>query len=145
MSTSSNNCVTRFQAAFGSKWIAETPKWTTAPKTQLQIIHIKVGRYYALASPACARLTPLVAGFGNTFSSEAIPRSLPRLGNNPQEAPHGLYTEQLSGTAFTVGPGKLFVLDCRLTEKLFQGTETPKPTLVVISSRPQGTTRSNRA
>ncbi|EPQ31839.1 uncharacterized protein PFL1_00038 [Pseudozyma flocculosa PF-1] len=40
-------------------------------------------------------------GFGNHFESEAIPGSLPKLGNAPQKAPHGLYAEQISGTAFT--------------------------------------------
>ncbi|GMK57519.1 hypothetical protein CspeluHIS016_0403530 [Cutaneotrichosporon spelunceum] len=41
-------------------------------------------------------------GFGNHFQSEAVPDSLPKLGNNPQKGPHGLYTECISGTAFTV-------------------------------------------
>ncbi|MEE8603325.1 homogentisate 1,2-dioxygenase [Euzebya tangerina] len=41
-------------------------------------------------------------GFGNEFSSEAVPGALPRGQNNPQKPPLGLYTEQLSGTAFTV-------------------------------------------
>jgi len=41
-------------------------------------------------------------GFGNGFMTEAIPGSLPPSGqNNPQQCPHGLYSEQLSGTAFT--------------------------------------------
>ncbi|KAL1410448.1 hypothetical protein Q8F55_004459 [Vanrija albida] len=40
-------------------------------------------------------------GFGNHFESEAVPGTLPALGNNPQRAAHGLYTECLSGTAFT--------------------------------------------
>ncbi|MDP9065836.1 MAG: homogentisate 1,2-dioxygenase, partial [Pseudomonadota bacterium] len=42
------------------------------------------------------------AGFGNEFSSEALPGALPVGRNSPQRAPLGLYTEQLSGTAFTV-------------------------------------------
>jgi homogentisate 1,2-dioxygenase len=42
-----------------------------------------------------------LAGFGNSFESEALPGALPRDQNNPQRAPYGLYTEQLSGTAFT--------------------------------------------
>ncbi|MDP9012485.1 MAG: homogentisate 1,2-dioxygenase [Pseudomonadota bacterium] len=41
------------------------------------------------------------AGFGNELASEAIPGALPAH-NSPQRAPFGLYTEQLSGTAFTV-------------------------------------------
>ena len=42
------------------------------------------------------------SGFGNEFASEAIPDTLPIGQNNPQKPPRGLYTEQLSGTAFTV-------------------------------------------
>jgi homogentisate 1,2-dioxygenase len=42
------------------------------------------------------------SGFGNEFASEAVPGALPQGQNNPQKPPLGLYTEQLSGTAFTV-------------------------------------------
>ena len=42
-----------------------------------------------------------MTGFGNTFASEAEPGALPVGQNAPQKAPLGLYTEQLSGTAFT--------------------------------------------
>ncbi|MEP7098883.1 MAG: homogentisate 1,2-dioxygenase, partial [Burkholderiales bacterium] len=41
------------------------------------------------------------AGFGNQFSTEAVPGSLPVGRNSPQQAPHGLYAELLSGSAFT--------------------------------------------
>jgi len=41
------------------------------------------------------------SGFGNEFATEAEPGALPRGQNAPQQAPLGLYTEQLSGTAFT--------------------------------------------
>ncbi|KAF9355954.1 hypothetical protein BGX34_010172 [Mortierella sp. NVP85] len=41
-------------------------------------------------------------GFGNHFSSEALPDALPKGQNTPQVCPYGLYAEQLSGTAFTV-------------------------------------------
>ncbi len=41
------------------------------------------------------------AGFGNTFSSEAVRGALPVGQNSPQRAPRGLYTEVLSFTAFT--------------------------------------------
>lgn len=41
-------------------------------------------------------------GFGNEFSSEAVPGAVPQGQNNPQKPPLGLYTEQLSGSAFTV-------------------------------------------
>ncbi len=43
-----------------------------------------------------------MSGFGNEFASEALPGALPQGQNNPQKPPLGLYTEQLSGTAFTV-------------------------------------------
>ncbi|KAJ1725905.1 hypothetical protein LPJ61_005561 [Coemansia biformis] len=42
-------------------------------------------------------------GFGNHFSSEALEGALPVGQNTPQVCPYGLYAEQLSGTAFTVG------------------------------------------
>jgi len=41
------------------------------------------------------------SGFGNEFATEAHPGALPQGQNAPQHAPHGLYTEQISGTAFT--------------------------------------------
>ena len=52
---------------------------------------------------AAKRLTQLryQSGFGNTFSSEAIKGALPQGRNSPQRPPKGLYTEVLSGTAFT--------------------------------------------
>jgi homogentisate 1,2-dioxygenase len=42
------------------------------------------------------------SGFGNQFSSQALPDALPQGRNSPQNHPLGLYAEQLSGTAFTV-------------------------------------------
>jgi hypothetical protein len=41
------------------------------------------------------------SGFGNQFASEAVPGTLPQGRNSPQQAPHGLYAELLSGSAFT--------------------------------------------
>jgi homogentisate 1,2-dioxygenase len=41
------------------------------------------------------------SGFGNTYASEAVPGSLPQGRNSPQRAPHQLYPELMSGTAFT--------------------------------------------
>ena len=41
------------------------------------------------------------SGFGNEFSTEALPGALPAGQNSPQKVAHGLYAEQLSGTAFT--------------------------------------------
>ncbi len=42
-----------------------------------------------------------MSGFGNEFASESCPGALPIGRNSPQRAPHGLYAELLSGTAFT--------------------------------------------
>jgi homogentisate 1,2-dioxygenase len=42
-----------------------------------------------------------LSGFANEFATEAVPGTLPVGRNSPQRAPHGLYAEQLSGTAFT--------------------------------------------
>lgn len=41
------------------------------------------------------------SGFGNEFATEALPGTLPVGRNSPQKVAHGLYAEQLSGTAFT--------------------------------------------
>ncbi|MFT4102042.1 MAG: homogentisate 1,2-dioxygenase [Burkholderiaceae bacterium] len=41
------------------------------------------------------------SGFGNSLQSEALPGALPVGRNSPQRVAHGLYAEQLSGTAFT--------------------------------------------
>ncbi|HET9168307.1 MAG TPA: homogentisate 1,2-dioxygenase [Actinospica sp.] len=40
-------------------------------------------------------------GFGNEHQTEAVPGALPKGQNSPQQAPLGLYAEQISGTAFT--------------------------------------------
>lgn len=42
-----------------------------------------------------------LSGFGNEFATEAEPGTLPVGQNSPQRVAHGLYAEQLSGTAFT--------------------------------------------
>jgi len=42
-----------------------------------------------------------LSGFGNSFATEAVAGALPQGQNSPQQAPLGLYAEQLSGTAFT--------------------------------------------
>ncbi|WP_375395038.1 homogentisate 1,2-dioxygenase [uncultured Sphingomonas sp.] len=46
-------------------------------------------------------MTEYMTGFGNHFVTEAVPGALPIGRNSPQKPPFGLYTEQLSGTAFT--------------------------------------------
>lgn len=40
-------------------------------------------------------------GFGNEFATEALKNTLPVGQNSPQRVAHGLYAEQISGTAFT--------------------------------------------
>jgi len=42
-----------------------------------------------------------MSGFANEFATEAVARTLPIGQNSPQVVAHGLYAEQLSGTAFT--------------------------------------------
>lgn len=49
-------------------------------------------------APGAAAYLP---GFGNHHVTEAVPGALPAGRNSPQRAPHGLYAEQVSGTAFT--------------------------------------------
>ena len=41
------------------------------------------------------------SGFHNHFATEALPGVLPATQNSPQHCTHGLYAEQLSGSAFT--------------------------------------------
>ena len=45
------------------------------------------------------------SGFGNEFASEAVAGALPRRQNAPQQAPLGLYVEELNGTSFTAPRG----------------------------------------
>jgi homogentisate 1,2-dioxygenase len=54
-----------------------------------------------MTSHSVASALQYQSGFGNEFSSEALPGALPQGQNSPQRAPYGLYPEQLSGTAFT--------------------------------------------
>lgn len=43
-----------------------------------------------------------MSGFGNQFATEALAGALPKGQNSPQNAPHGLFAELISGSAFTV-------------------------------------------
>jgi homogentisate 1,2-dioxygenase len=54
----------------------------------------------AKAAPATAPLSYL-SGFGNEHATEAVAGALPEGQNSPQAHGLGLYTEQISGTAFT--------------------------------------------
>jgi homogentisate 1,2-dioxygenase len=42
-----------------------------------------------------------LTGWGGTVQSEALANALPKTQNSPQKVPYGLYSEQLSGSAFT--------------------------------------------
>jgi homogentisate 1,2-dioxygenase len=46
-------------------------------------------------------MSQYMTGFGNHFATEAVAGALPVGQNSPQQAPFGLYAEQLSGSAFT--------------------------------------------
>ena len=46
-----------------------------------------------------------MTGFGNEFATEAVPGTLPTGRNSPQKVAHGLYAEQLTGSAFTAPRG----------------------------------------
>jgi len=54
-----------------------------------------------LPSDKRIKTLPYQSGFGNFYSTEAVPGTLPAGQNSPQRAPGGLYPEVLSGTAFT--------------------------------------------
>jgi homogentisate 1,2-dioxygenase len=56
----------------------------------------------ALRQSETAAALSYLSGFANEFASEAIAGALPVGQNSPQHVPYGLYTEQLSGTPFTV-------------------------------------------
>ncbi|BEI82046.1 hypothetical protein CcaverHIS002_0212060 [Cutaneotrichosporon cavernicola] len=40
-------------------------------------------------------------GFGSAFRSESVPNSLPKYAHVPEKVPYGLYTEGMTGSAFT--------------------------------------------
>jgi len=46
--------------------------------------------------------TGYMTGFGGYFETEAVPSALPRGRNSPQRPAFGLYTEQVSGSSFTM-------------------------------------------
>jgi homogentisate 1,2-dioxygenase len=54
-----------------------------------------------VARAAAGAVPRYQSGFGNHFSSEALPGALPQGRNSPQQPAYGLYAEQFSGTAFT--------------------------------------------
>src|SRR3974390_3237262 len=83
-------------------------------------------------TPSQAAIPPAYqSGFGNAFSSEALPGALPQGQNSPQRCPYGLYAEQLSGTPFTAPRGAnarswLYRMRPSVTHAArFRGTEVP--------------------
>jgi len=60
----------------------------------------RIGMAEAVLSPRDGSLA-YMTGFGNFFATEACAGALPIAQNSPQQAPLGLYAEQLSGSAFT--------------------------------------------
>jgi homogentisate 1,2-dioxygenase len=81
-----------------------------------------------------------LSGFGNEFSSEALPGALPEGQNNPRVCPYGLYTEQLSGTAFTAPRAAnkrtwLYRIRPSVTHKPFRPLSFPSETLTADFSR----------
>ncbi|KAG0322200.1 hypothetical protein BG000_002982 [Podila horticola] len=77
-------------------------------------------------------------GFGNHFSSEALPDALPKGQNTPQICPYGLYAEQLSGTAFTVDRkhNERTQVDIFLMRMISHGHEAHLPTFWFYRIRP---------
>ncbi len=58
------------------------------------------------AKTALASAEQYMSGFGNECATEAVAGTLPEGRNSPQKAPHGLYAEQLTGSAFTAPRGE---------------------------------------
>lgn len=65
--------------------------------------HLKVIFLSEIISLSNQKFEQYQTGLGNEFASEdgRCPGSLPKVQNNPQQCPYKLYSEQLSGTAFT--------------------------------------------
>lgn len=83
-------------------------------------------------------LTP--ASIGNEFSSEALPGALPEGQNNPRLCPYGLYSEQISGTAFTAPRREnrrswMYRIRPSVTHQPFRPLSFPSETLTADFSR----------
>src|SRR6202050_4384852 len=61
----------------------------------------KVEKRAEKTAPNHAARPQYQSGFGNHFVSEAVPGAPPVGRNSPQQPPHGLYAELISGTSFT--------------------------------------------
>jgi homogentisate 1,2-dioxygenase len=60
---------------------------------------------FGRASPMNPAALRYQSGFGNDFTSEALPGALPVGQSNPQKPAYGLYTEEINGTSFTAPRG----------------------------------------
>ncbi len=75
---------------------------------------------------------PEMRGFANHFYSEAITGALPLNQNSPQEAPFGLYAEQINGSAFTMSREQNLKTWCyriqpSVTHRTFKPLNNPTP------------------
>ena len=89
-------------------------------------------------------MSAYMSGFGNEFSTEAVPGALPIGRNSPQRPPFGLYAEQLSGSSFTAPRGdnrRAWLYRLRPSASHPSFTPLPHPTL---TSGPFDTANPNR-
>lgn len=79
-------------------------------------------------------------GFGNEFSSEALPGALPKQ-NNPQRCPYSLHAEQISGTAFTAPRHKnKRTWMYRIRPSVMQGPVAPDQDIAPLIAEPDHVT-----
>lgn len=76
-------------------------------------------------------------GFGNEFSSEALPGALPKQ-NNPQHCPYSLYAEQITGVATETQHKSTWMY--RIRPSAVQGTLMPDPQLARFLVEPDHVT-----
>lgn len=77
-----------------------------------------------------------LSGFGNHFATEALSDTLPQGQNSPQKVNHGLYAEQLSGSAFTAPKGQnLRSWLYRIHPSVIHGTFKPFPETLYNKTR----------
>lgn len=75
----------------------------------------------------------MLSGFGNHFETESIQGTLPIGQNSPQRVAHGLYAEQLSGSAFTAPrPDNLRSWLYRIRPSVIYGEFTPNQKLKIF-------------
>jgi homogentisate 1,2-dioxygenase len=79
--------------------------------------------------PAMTEAHRYMTGFGGHFETEAVSGALPKGRNSPQRPAFGLYTEQLSGSAFTAPRSRR-----RLRPTGCAGTHRPTCRAMPISS-----------